>query len=359
MKHISTFIVAALIATTTFCQRVDLDKYNFNASYIDLPKTVIDTSFKTFFVEFEAGTALKRDLEEMQLEEMVYIDGWKKLTDNGHVKIFTHLDEVFIENVEVKERVEILKDKDGKETGRKSHYYVQLTYSFAAESKVTDHKGNLITTLNLADRNQRQTYNSKEFTTFIEATLYYKFRGIDFPKEIAKRAVRDAVNSLTDNLNYNYGFGTITVSDFFWILDSKKHPEYEKHRKAWLLFKQAMFQMSAEEPLDEVKKSLVPVISYFESIKKKYSSDSKSDRKLRYASHFNLAKIHYYLDDPDGAMREAGELVMNDFDAKDGKRLEALAADLKWVLKQNKFGSRHFSLQTENYMPPGIVHNKE
>ena len=79
MKHLYASIVAVLVTVTAFAQRVDLDKYNFNASYIDLPKMVIDTSFKTFFVEFDASTTLKRDLEELRLEEMVDIDGWKRL----------------------------------------------------------------------------------------------------------------------------------------------------------------------------------------------------------------------------------------------------------------------------------------
>ena len=112
--------------------------------------------------------------------------------------------------------------------------------------------------------------------------------------------------------------------------------------------KQAMFQMNAEEPLDDVKKSLGPVIKYYESIKKKYSSNSKADRKMRYASYFNLAKIYYYLDEPDAAMREAGELSMNEYDEKDGKRLEAMATELKTILKLNKFHSRHFASKSKH-----------
>ena len=359
MKRILINLVTVLCIINTFGQRVDLDKYNFNASYIDLPKMTIDTSYKTFFVEIDASSTLNRDIHEINPEEMIYIEGWKKLERNGHVKIFTQLEDVFIENFEIKERVEVLKDKDGKETGKKTHYYVQVAYSFAAESKVSDYNGNPITTIDLADRNSRQTYNSQEFSTFLEASLYYKFRGIDFTKEISKRAVRNAMNNLSDYMTYNYGYTARTVTDYLWILDSKRHPEYEAHRRAWLTFKQAMFQMNAEDPLDDVRKSLAPVISYYEMIKKRYSSQSKSDRKMRYASYYNLAKIHYYLDDPDAAMREAGELTMNGYDEKDGRALEAAARHLKAVLKQNKFTGRHFPLDIEKYKAPGIVSNNE
>src|SRR5215204_1953125 len=206
MKKILITLVTVLCIINSFGQRVDLDKYNFNASYIDLPKMIIDTSYKTFFVEIDASSTLNREIREINPAEMIYIEGWKKLERNGHVKIFTQLEDVFIENFEVKERVEVLKDKDGKETGKKSHFYVQVAYSFQAESKVSDYKGNPITTIDLADRNNRQTYNSQEFSTFLEASLYYKFRGIDFTKEISKRAVRNAMNNLSDYMTYNYGY---------------------------------------------------------------------------------------------------------------------------------------------------------
>lgn len=359
MKKACTTVCLLISCLVAFNQSVDLDRYNFNASYIELPKMVIDTSYKTYFVEFDASSALIKDLEELNLEELVFIEGWRKLPRNGHVKISTRLEDVMIETVEVKERIEILKDKKGKEIGRVSHYYTQLYYTFAAETRVVDYKGSIITNLKLANRNGRQVFNGKEFSSFLEASLHYKYRSMDFVKEISKRAVQSSLNQLSSTMTHSYGYSLRSVSDFLWILDSKKHPEYEAHKRAWLSFKQAMFQMNAEEPLDQIRESLVPVIKYYQSITKKYSSRSKADRKLRYASYFNLAKIYYYLDEPDASMQQAGELTMNDYDEKDGKRLELVAAQLKTLLRLNKFTSRHFPLEIEKYTPPGIVRTRE
>ena len=355
MKKVLFIFFTFITSLCLFGQRVDLDKYNFSASYIDLPRMVIDSSYKTYFVEIDASSTLKNDLLGENLAEFVCIDGWKQLSGKGHVKIFTRLEDVFIENVEVKERVEILKDKNGKETGSRKYYYVQFIYTFAAESKVSDYKGNPMIAFALADRDNRQVYNTQEFSSFIEASLYYKFRGFDFTKEIAKRSVRKAMNNLSYEMTVNYGYTARTVNDFLWILDSRRHSEYEAHRKAWMVFKQAMFTMSAEEPIDEIRQSLIPVINYYESIKKRYSSNKKADRKIRYASYFNLAKLYYYLDDADAAMREAGELMLNEFDERDGRRLEAAATELRTLLKQNKFRTRHFTLETEKYTAPEVV----
>lgn len=355
MKKVYTIFLSFLSSYLAYSQRVDLDKYNFSASYIELPQMAIDTSYKTYFVEIDASPAILKDLEHQDPKELVFVEGWRKLSENAHVKIFTRLEDVFIENADIKERIEILKDKDGKETGKRSHYYLQVIYSFAAEASINDYKGNPVTTITLASRENRQTYNTQEFSSFIEASLYFKFKGLDFTKDIGKRAVRSAMYYLSNTMSNSFGYRPRTVNDFLWILDSRKHPEYSAHRRAWMAFKQAMFQMSAEEPLDEVKRSLVPVINYFESLKKKYSSNSKADRKLRYASCFNLAKIHYYLDDPDEAMREAGELMINEFDEKDGRRLEAAARELKELFRESKFNTRHFPLETEKYTGPQTV----
>jgi hypothetical protein len=115
--------------------------------------------------------------------------------------------------------------------------------------------------------------------------------------------------------------------------------------------------MSPDESLDVIKGQLKPVIDYFNSVKKKYASSSKWDKKLRYASYFNLAKIYWYLDDPDAAMKEATELVINGYDSKDGKRLENVSVDLKVQMRQAKMNSRHFPMRVQDYQGPFAGNN--
>jgi hypothetical protein len=58
-------------------------------------------------------------------------------------------------------------------------------------------------------------------------------------------------------------------------------------------------------------------------------------------------------------MREAGELTMNEYDEKDGRRLEIAAAELKMLLKLNKFTGRHFPLKIERYTAPGMASTQD
>jgi hypothetical protein len=110
--------------------------------------------------------------------------------------------------------------------------------------------------------------------------------------------------------------------------------------------------MTENEPLNKVKQKMQPVIDYFEKIKKEYITSDKEDRKMRYASYYNLAKIYIYLDEPEKAMAEAGALAMNDFDEKDGKMLQQAAVLLADKLRKNNANTRHFAVNVNNYASP-------
>jgi hypothetical protein len=94
------------------------------------------------------------------------------------------------------------------------------------------------------------------------------------------------------------------------------------------------------------------VIDYFEKIKKKYSSTKKHDRKIRYASYFNLAVLYYYLDDPQAMMKEANGLELNDYDAKDAKGFVQTATWLKNIFQQTNIYTRHFNIDPSRFKGP-------
>jgi len=346
-------LVAQLACLTVFAQKVDLDRFYFSASYRDLPRTPLDTSYHTFSVSADTGPLSKLVVKSADLEQRVFMDGWRKLNYGAHLQVQFHFGDVIIENTGVKENVEVLKDKDGKETGKRSTYVMQATYTYEATAKLVDYKGQVAGVFTFENRNDKRVYNSESFLTSAEANAYLRFGLLVVTNELIKHSADEAVNSLNATLTLNYGFPDRVANDFFWILNSRKHPEYENHHRAWINFKQAITNMSPDEPLDQVRTAMQPVIDYFNSIKKKYNSDSKSDKKLRYASYYNLAKIYWWLDDPDAAMKEANELVINGFDSKDGERLEAGAENLKQQLHSAKRDTRHFRLNVDDYQGIG------
>jgi len=210
----------------------------------------------------------------------------------------------------------------------------------------------------LGERDQKRIYKSEYFENIAEAKAYAKFGLIMLAGQLTRESIETAIADLNSNLTYNYGFVEVKATDILWILSSKNHPEYEAHRRAYVAFKQALGHLASDGPLEEVRNEMKPVIEYFTSVKKKYNSGDKNDRKMIYASCYNLSKIYYYLDDADAAMNEANELVMNGYDSKHGQFLEAAANDLKTLLRDSKFKNRHFPLRIEQYEGPGVITKK-
>ena len=62
--------------------------------------------------------------------------------------------------------------------------------------------------------------------------------------------------------------------------------------------------------------------------------------------------FYHYLDDPQAMMKEANGLVLNDYDAKDGKGFESVALDLKNQFLNANMDTRHVPIDTTQYKRP-------
>lgn len=352
MKKLVLTLGSAFILVSIFGQRVDLDRFNFTASYRDFPDDPLPSEYKTYNVRIEAAPSLGLGYSAANLENLINIEGLKKVSGTGHITIIAMLDDIVVEKTETKERVQITKDKQNVEI-RKSFFSTEMAYSFSARATVYDYKGNtVISNYILFERENKRTYNTPEFSNPVDAANNFNNKILETKSNLAKQLVNGAVSNLNSYLNSNYGYSIQKVNDIFWVLNNKKHPEYGEQQKAWNNFKNAIVLMNPDEPLDKVKEKLKPVIAYYDKVKTIYTGSDKEARKLRYASYYNLAKIYLYLDDPAAAMREADALAMNDYDESDGRNLRAVAENLDEQLKKNNASTRHFPVVISSFQPP-------
>lgn len=346
-------IAALILPVIAFSQRVDLDRFKFTTQYRSLPSVRLDSSYRTYNVAVETSRLMQGYLSDMTPEKSVTLEGWRMLKKNGHISVQVKLEDLLPESFSVKEREEIIKDRAGKETGRRKLYSQEVVYTFSAFADISDYKGAHIGNISLASRDYKQTYRSPEFAIRQVAEGYFLINSLTVTEQLYRNCVNRAMNYLSNTLTENYGYSERTVTDHMWIVSNKKHIEYQAHRQAFQTISEVLFGISANRPLDGVREQLEPAIKYFESIKKKYPSTSKHDRKMRYASHFNLAVLYFYLDDPQAMQREASALILNAYDAKDGKALESSAAYLKNLFIQTNLTSRHFAIDTTTFKGPG------
>lgn len=352
MKKCYVILLLLFPFVLTAQKSVDLDRYRFSVQYRSLPSMRIDSTYHTYNVEIEGTKLIQPLLQDMSPENTVMLEGWRKLSQDGHLTIKVKLGDLLPEGVSVKERIETLKNRSGQITGTKTYYHQEVVYTFSATATISDYQGMHLLDQELADRSTKQVYSSPEFTIKALAEGYFIVNSIAVTKELFQRSVNRVMHYLNERIGENFGYNEVTANDFMWIIDTKKHPEYSAYRQAFSQLTEVLFTMSANTPIDEAKNQLKPVIDYFEKIKRNYSSSSRHDRKLRYASYFNLAVLYYYLDDPQSMMKEANGLVLNDFDTKDAKGFEQTATWLKNLFKQSNIYTRHFPINTASFKGP-------
>ncbi len=352
MKKIYFFALLLFPVVIAAQKSVDLDRYRFTVQYRSLPELRLDSTYRTYNVEVEGTRLMQSFLQDMSPEKTVLLEGWRKLPQDGHISISVKLGDLLPESVSVKERAETIKNRAGQITGTKIFYSQEVVYSFEATATITDYKGMHVMDQDLASRNYKQTYRSPEFAFRALAEGYFAINSLTVTKDLYRDCVNRAMHNLSDRITNSFGFGETSSNDFMWIIDSRKHPEYSAHRQAFQQMNEVLFSMNANSSIEGAREQLQPVIDYFEKIKKKYPSTNKHDRKIRYASYFNLAVMYYYLDDPQAMMKQANGLELNDYDAKDAKGFVQTATWLKNIFQQTNIYTRHFNIDPSRFKGP-------
>lgn len=147
--------------------------------------------------------------------------------------------------------------------------------------------------------------------------------------------------------NANFGFCGLETKAKLYLLESKKHPEFENYRKHFQLILTTFASVKFDSLPSDMESRLQPAISYFESIPTQFATDDKKHKKIRYSAYYNLMKIYYHLDNYEKAASYANLLIKNDFDEKDGKKLLELIEEMKGLMKKFNQSNNHFTLPGE------------
>lgn len=349
----SYLLILFLCPLILFAQKkVDLDRYNFTVQFHSLPAMHLDSTYRTYNIVVEGTKMMQPFLQQLSPANSVILEGWRKLPQDGHITIKVKLEDLLPESVSIKERTENIKNPLGQITGIRILYHEEVVYTFAATAVINDYKGIHLLDELIADRGYKQVYSSPEFPFRKLAEGYFLINTKSTTGELYRSCVNRAMHYLSNRITDNFGFGEVTVNDVMWIVGSKKHPEYAAHRDAFRQLTEVLFSMNANQSIDGARAQLKPVIDYFESMKEKYTSTNKHDRKMRYASYFNLAVLYYYLDDPQAMMKQATGLVLNDYDVRDGKAFEQSASKLKNLFQKANIYTRHFKVDPLSYKGP-------
>jgi hypothetical protein len=362
MKKILLFALTACLAVNSYAQKVDLDRHWFSFNYRDLPAKPLNPEYRTYSVNITAASNVSNNHSSNELQDAVYIEGWKKVAEtNGHLVINVSLQDLMIVTTDVKNRQEIIKDKEGKETGRKTFYWVEMAYSWGGQVDVKDYNKKMVALRGFGSVNNRAIgpnasahaqWKSGEYDSYKGAADYYNNNKNEIKSQLIRQHYTSALSGISASLSSDYGFANRQEKDILWIQVSKKHPEFEAQKENWEAFKEVSASIADTELTEETVAKLNSLLDYFESLKAKYPSEDKADKKMRYSSFYNKAKIYLLLDNPEAAKKEAEGLIENKYDAGDGKKLLKDAEALESLFKRNNMATRHFAIDLSNVEAP-------
>ena len=358
MKKQLLFLVLSLLfsSKTISAQKIDLDRFEFKASYLQLPTNPFPEEYTTFSTRFIANGINLKDAGytngENDLASVYFkIAGFKRVNTGGHFTIKVQVDGYDLGKAESVKKETKTKDKEGKEVITIS-YTMTLKYLVPMMYTITDLNGKILKDGPIADGNIAKTYESASFSTVPALEKFWTENSEAVKKGLLGGFMSEKLSLFQSRLDGEIGYIPRTNTDILWTTDSPKHPENDAFKKACADAKAAMSEMSSVVPLN--LSTMKPILAYFDSVLVKYTKDEKPERKLRYGAWYNMAVIYYWLEDHDNAIRCAEGLIANDYDKSDGKDLKLAAERMKGQLANARIKTRHYVRDVSNATAPAI-----
>lgn len=342
------FSIFLSIVCISQAQKVDLDPFHFNFEFRDLPHTIIDSNLKTYVPLVDVTARTEEFVTADIISSRLVLQGYELAGRNADIQFGFSFSDLIIDNYEIKENVSETKNKDGSVTKNYS-YYISLNYSVSATSSLTGKSGIELVKTNRIFSNSSFSWTSKEFKTRYDASNYYTNNRNSIRGNLVREKLTEAINAANYWANFNAGFPQTQVSLFLWLLDNKKHPEYEGMQTRWNALKPALQGVSAGSLPDDIRSKMTEMIKYFDGLKATYNKDEKPDKKMRYAAFYNNTQLYLLLDMPEKAITEAEGLIANDYDVKDGERLKKQAEAMTELFSKNGIYTRHFNTALRPY----------
>ncbi len=330
MKNKLILIITLFLSISAFSQSVNLDREYFKTSYVRLPTHPI----------------LEKEKRTFSSNINLTIHGFTRINANGNVDVKYTFNGTEIGEVEVKSTKHEKKDKEGNVVSTSYTYKVHVPYTSTGSVSIE----NSINPNDSYDNTYKEedNYESKDFTSRGKANDFYNNNRFKIRNDHRTKHRKSIIKRIKSSLNRTYGYIIFTGQDNFWILGKKKHPEYAKHMEVYKQAEAIFAKVKSNESVEALREEFKPVIEYFEAVIPRYQGKKKRQRKMRYASYFNIAKIYYYLDQPEKAKEYGQKIIDNDYDKGDGRRMISSSESLLKSFEINKTNSSHMEVVTKN-----------
>ena len=338
-KTLFSILLSTSIIGVNYAQNTNLDRNYVNFQYVNLPSRPIeDSNLRTYFVDSNLDAINKSNFAN----KMVLAGFQKKENpDDASLNILLSLDKINIRNIDVSEQRHEREGKDGQKEII-YEYTPYISYGTKANLRINS-KINEGTSFTYG-RDLNNYYGPSNYN-YSKAKEYIELNYQRIVNDIQEKFISETINSSAHVVNNYYAYPTYNENINFWILASKKHPEYENHQNIFTQIKSLVLKIKAHESLEPLKNELTPIETYLLDVLSKYPDDKKPHKKMRYATYYNLAQLYLIFDMPEKAIEMGDKIIANDYDTRDGKKFKEEAEKLIHLMNINHTKTRHFSVK--------------
>lgn len=327
-------------AFVSYAQNADLDRFNISYRYVNLPTNPIsDPILRHFSVTTNADM-----YDKSKILDNINLVGFKKREEDqdATIKIDVRIERLKVEEMDIRTEKSEKKDDKGNVIETKYTYYPYMNYVTRGSASFTNKSGESF--------NQRlgssQKYTGNSHNSYGSAQNYLKNNYEILTQDFQNKFVASVPSEVQYYGNRLYGYPTYKDNILFWILGSKKNPEYKNCQEIINKIKEMIENIKANEPIsEELKSQFSEVEKHFLDILPKYTDSKKAHRKMRYYSYYNLGRLYLIFDMPKKAIEMAEKLIQNDYDKSDGTRIKEEAEYLIKRMEINNIFTKHFPVE--------------
>lgn len=327
-----------ILSQQTFA--LDLDREDISVSYLDLPThPMVNVEDRTYSVLYNAAY-FENEFQQV-VEENFHIQGFQKLFSGASMLIDFQFDEIKVLSTEVLSKTRKVKNSEG--VSQIENYFVPVLKYKTNAQVIISYTGGKTKTYKFGSRSKKHKMEEKD--SIDEANNFLNDDLNPILYDLFSQFVVETVEKTDLKLSTKHGYRVKETTDYLLVLDSRRYSEYKDYKRYYALANRLFKQMSPFESLSKIKDELQVVITFLEGIPDNYTDTKKADTKMRYASYYNLAKIHYYLDDLDQSIFYYQKVIENDYHKGQSKRNIKDIEKLKDLFSVNQVNTRHFPIE--------------
>jgi hypothetical protein len=341
--YLFVFVLATFILTS--CKKTSVRDYSVRAMYVKVPQIALDTSIKTYAVDFDRyaseGT-FSMGFNQTGYLHNINLEGYKKVNFGADLNII-----LGIGNGYFYDRGILSNSRKEKEGTLTYTYYRQIEYSNFAFYRLFDKNRQLIDEQEVQGRNQSNVYKTANFTTQKECEEWWAKNGNNIVEGLRKEMIDNSQRLINTSLNNRYSWEETNTSVEFKTMRDKENRDFKKWQSNDEVVKLAFRTMTSFSTA-EFQKRITPAIEFWEN---QYNTIRGNDEKadyLKWACLQNIVLAYYWMDDFDKARDYAFKMTEVPVNSSHSKRLLTMIEDT--VLRLNRAGvsTQHLDLRRKN-----------